>query len=89
MINLCGDQIREKLLEEIQEAVFFTISADEVADAANKEQMSVVVRFVDKSNQIREEFMGFVTCKEDTDGETLSNAILKLLQDDWKLNTDN
>ena len=33
--------------------------------------------------------MGFVTCEEGTDGETLSNAILKLLQDDCKLNMDN
>ena len=69
--------------------MFFTISADEVADAANKEQMSVVLQFVDKGNQIREEFMGFVTCEEDTDRETLSHAILKLLQDDWKLKMDN
>jgi len=89
LIKLCGDQLRKKLLAEIQEAVFFTISADEVADAANKEQMSVVVRFVDESNQIREEFMGFVTCEEGTDGETLSNAILKLVQNDWGLSMDN
>ena len=48
----------------------------------------VVVRFVDKSNQIREEFIGFVTCEKGTDRETLSVAILKLVQG-WGLNKDN
>lgn len=38
LIKLCGDQLRKKLLAEIQRSVFFTVSADEVADAANKGQ---------------------------------------------------
>jgi hypothetical protein len=43
LVELCGNHIREKLLNEIREAMFFAISADEVADASNKEQMSIVV----------------------------------------------
>ena len=32
LIEVCGDYIRNRLLEEIREAQFFGISADEVAD---------------------------------------------------------
>ena len=36
--------------------------ADEATDAANKEQLPLVVRFVDKNDTIREEFVHFVIC---------------------------
>ena len=83
LIEVCGDYIRNRLLEEIREAQFFGISADEVADLSNREQMSLVVRFVDKDKNIREEFLGFVQCDSGTDGETLTHTILQNLQDEW------
>ena len=45
--------------------------------------MSLVVRFVDKDKNIREEFLGFVQCDSGTDGETLTHTILQNLQDEW------
>ena len=56
LIEVCGDYIRNRLLAEIREAQFFAISADEVADLSNREQMSLVVRFVDRDKNVREEF---------------------------------
>ena len=64
---MCGDYIRNRLLEEIREAQFFGISANEVAD---REQMSLVVQFVDKDKNIREEFLGFVQCDSGTHGKS-------------------
>lgn len=89
LIEVCGDHIRDKLLKEIKEAVFFSISADEAADAANIEQLTIVVRFVDKNDDIREEFMIFLSCKDGVDGETLTNQILEAIQGYLNLDMDN
>ena len=77
------------LLDEIREAYFFAISADEVADSANREQMSLLFRFVDSCKNIREEFPGFVQCDGGVDGETLTHTILNKIQDEWGLDMDN
>ena len=38
--------------------------------------MSFVLRFVDKDDEIREEFLGFLHCKFGLSGETLAETIL-------------
>ena len=40
--------IQEIFLEKVGEAKFFSVCADEAADSSNKEQLSLVLRFVDK-----------------------------------------
>ena len=79
LINICGDYITDTLCEEIRQAKFYSISADEVADQANHEQLSLVLRFVDANNDIRTEFMGFLYC-ESTTGEALANKIMDKLE---------
>ena len=49
----------------------FSIMADEAADVSDKENLSLVLHYVDSSKDIREEFVGFRLCGE----ETTSNAI--------------
>ena len=56
MIDCVGNWIRQKLINEVKEASFFSILADETTDYSNKEQLILVIRFVDNDNQIREEF---------------------------------
>lgn len=85
LIEVCGDHIRQKLIKEIRDSVFFSISADEVADSSNTEQLALVIRFVDSDDNIREEFMGFVACTGGTDGETLSKTILHMMEDTFGL----
>ena len=53
--------------------------ADEVTDYANLEQVSIVIRFVDRVKEIREEFLGFLTLERIT-GDVLSSALLSWLQ---------
>ena len=38
----------------------FSVSVDEAADCSNKEQLPLVLHFVDATNSIREEFAEFV-----------------------------
>ena len=64
IIDICGDLITKKITDEIREARFYSILADEAADCGNVEQLSVVFRFVYRQCRIREEFLGFVPCKE-------------------------
>ena len=54
------------------------VLADEVTDCAYTEQISLVLRFVDTHNQIREDFLDFISVERIT-GEAISSAILKSL----------
>ena len=53
--------------------------ADEAADAANKEQLPLVLRFVDATNSICEEFVDFILCDTGTTGEAIADKILKAI----------
>ena len=48
--------------------------ADEAADFSVKEQLSL--RFVDDESNIREEFLEFIHCEDDTSGKAISEVIL-------------
>ena len=47
MIQICGNVLRNKILQKIREAKFYSIIADEATDSANDEQLSISIRFVD------------------------------------------
>lgn len=51
--------VRDKIISEIKEAKWYSILCDEVTDVSVKEQLSVVLQFVDSSRSIREEFLDF------------------------------
>ena len=54
LIACVGEWIRDK------SAKFFAVIADEAADCSNKEQLPLVLRFVDQDNVIREEFVAIL-----------------------------
>ena len=64
-------------MKEIQQAKTFSILADEASDTSVKEQLSLVIRFVDEYSNIREEFLGFLYCEDGTSGKTISDFILR------------
>ena len=76
-----GEWIRNRIVEEVLESKFFSACADEAADTANREQMALIVGFVDKQGHIREEFLDFIHCDEGTTGRALSGKIISSLQD--------
>ena len=76
ILECIGHWMREKILREVREQPFFSICADEAADCSNKEQMPLVIRFVDKDCNIREEFMDFILCDEGTTGRAIADKII-------------
>ena len=81
LIAVVASTIQEKIIKDIKDAKYFTILADEVADSANLEQLSVVIRFVQGSSKgIREEFLDFITL-ERTTGNAISTALLAWLEE--------
>lgn len=79
LIHIIGcDYIRPKIISEVQQARFFGILCDE-ATSAKKEYMSLVLRFVDANQEIREEFLGFIPVVR-TSGQMLAEKILSTLE---------
>ena len=56
LISCCGELITKTLCEEVWDSKFFFVLVDEAQDCSNKEQMPVIIRFIDKDKEIREEF---------------------------------
>ena len=54
--------------------------ADVFADVSNTEQLSLVLRFVNHTGEIKEQFIEFLSCKDGVSGEVLSALILSNLQ---------
>ena len=80
LICLCGEEIVTGIISEVKESKVFSILADEVRDCSNTEQMSFVIRFVDKSCQIREEFIQFLECESGTSGQELYLKIVNVIR---------
>ena len=80
IIKCCRQVITEKIINEVKENIFFSILPDEASDCSNKEQMSLVLRFVDSDLNIREDFIKFIHCKWGLAGADLAAVILKALE---------
>ena len=50
IVDLCTKQVVEKCTTEIKVSGMFSILADEAVDISNVEQMPIVIRYVDISN---------------------------------------
>lgn len=61
---------------EVRKANYFSVLADEVADISNTNQLSLVLRFVDESYNIREEFVDFLPYLDGTSGQAIADTIL-------------
>ena len=73
--QIIRDYLRKQIIREVKVAKFFSILADEVADVSNKEQMPLVLHFVDTKGHIREEFIKFIYLANGTTGETLRKPL--------------
>ncbi|XP_046851774.1 52 kDa repressor of the inhibitor of the protein kinase-like [Xenia sp. Carnegie-2017] len=81
MIKCFGEVITEQIVNDIKVNRFFSIIADEAADSSHREQMALILRFIDKNMDIREEFIAFLQCKWGLSGENLAKLILDKLKD--------
>ena len=83
--NICGYSIRQMICNGIIEAKCFSVLADEACGVSNVEQMPVVLRFVDTTANIREEFIGLSQCNEGMTGTAIASTLFKSI-DDFSLN---
>ena len=59
IIDVLEDQIRSEIIRRVQKAKWFTVIADEVTDVSNKEQLSLVLRYIDPDTcLVRENLVG-------------------------------
>lgn len=55
----------------------FAVIADESRDCSNKEQMPLIVRYMNEAHQIQESFVAFVECESGTSDEEVARLIEK------------
>lgn len=84
LISICVNSILETLLREIRDASFYSVIADEATDAANHEQLSLSVRYVNRDGTPCERFLGFLKCQGGVTGEAILEYILSQLSV-WQL----
>ncbi|XP_076910090.1 uncharacterized protein LOC143567587 [Bidens hawaiensis] len=77
IIECFAKEVTKMICEEIKDNVFGLL-VDESSDVSLKEQMAVVVRYVDKLGIVKESFIGVAHVK-DTCSLTLKQAIVSLL----------
>ena len=81
VIKILSDQIRQKIIARVKQVGWYTVATDEVADVSNKEQLSIVVRFVGcESLIVREDLVGFTECDSGISGCALADKIMMYLQ---------
>ncbi|KAK3228089.1 hypothetical protein Dsin_007951 [Dipteronia sinensis] len=74
-VDVLSDMVRKKIREEVGDAKF-SILVDKALDEFNREQMAIILCFVDREGFIRERFFQMVGVNE-TSAPTLKNAISK------------
>ncbi len=79
IIQILGEHIQQEVLDMMAQNQPFSIIADEACDSSNKEQLPLVLRFVDRENKIREMFIGFYECEHGTTGQAIADLILEAL----------
>ncbi|KAH1221067.1 Zinc finger MYM-type protein 1 [Glycine max] len=73
----CACEITQQIVCDIADDVFCVL-IDESGDVAGKEQMVVVIRYVNSEGLVKERFLGIVSVKE-TNAKSLKEALEKLL----------
>ena len=80
ILDIVGSAIARVIVQRVRDATFYTVIADEVTDCSNKEQLSLVIRYVSKEdNLIREDFIGFIECDCGITGRAIAEKILTFL----------
>ena len=72
--------IRGSICDEVQQASYFSLLADETKDLSKQEQPAIVLTYLDKEGTINERFLTFVEATN-LNAVSLSNYIIKVLED--------
>ncbi|CAN0904388.1 Zinc finger MYM-type protein 1 [Linum grandiflorum] len=77
ILGIIANKVRRKIREEIGDSCF-SILVDEAVDEAGREQMSVILRYVNSRGIVNERFFALKSVAE-TSAETLKEAICDVL----------
>lgn len=72
---MCGDVILKKIVNQVNDSKCFTVLADETTDISVVEQLALCVRYVDKNQNVNEDFLKFIPVQSLT-GKNLADSIL-------------
>ena len=75
----CRDLTVEKFVVHVKDIKYYTILVDEATDCSLKEQIALVLRFVDKNSTIREKFVSFLECSYGLSDQLLFKTIKEFL----------
>jgi hypothetical protein len=78
IITTTGNIIRNKIIERVRNAKFFSVLVDETTDLSKQEQMTMCLRYV-TDNHLCEDFIDFISVSDMT-GVGLANTILSRLK---------
>ncbi|XP_016440861.2 uncharacterized protein LOC107766575 [Nicotiana tabacum] len=65
IVNSCAEETAKAIIEDLN-GDFFGILVDESKDVSHKEQMALVLRYVNKDGELIERFLGLVHVKDTT-----------------------
>ena len=77
LVEVIGEYICNYIIAEVKRAKFYSVIADEVTDTANKEELSLSLRFV-LDGTVKKVFVGFVEVERIT-GQVLPQTIFQWL----------
>ena len=78
ILKILGDIVRNIVCNGVIEAGMFSLLVDETKDLSKKEQVSIILRYVDSKGMLREHFLTFVEAASLT-AESLTEYILDTL----------
>ena len=81
LISICGEIVSELIVNDVKDAKFFSVLADETTDSSHQEQLCLCLRYVKNENGthlLREDFLQFERAT-DLSGAGLAKQILKSL----------
>ncbi|KAI6651115.1 Zinc finger MYM-type protein 1-like [Oopsacas minuta] len=78
LLNIMGDMLRIKICDSVRKANFFSLLADESKDESKKEQLAIIVRYVDDKANIHGRSLTFVDATSLT-AESLTTYLISTL----------
>ncbi|XP_049399788.1 uncharacterized protein LOC125863849 [Solanum stenotomum] len=79
IVEACAKETTKAIIEDL-DGDYFGILVDESKDVSHKEQMTLILRYANKSEMVIERFLGIVHVN-DTSSQSLKKAIYSLLLD--------